>query len=70
MTGTSDNILDLIKSLDHQKLKFVIAIWEDDSEDYDKIKVYSSFDSYAKKKLINALQTATEIEKPYYEPAK
>ncbi len=63
MKGTHDNILDLVKLLEEQKLQFTIAVWSPklSTEDSDVAIIYTSFEKNEIKKLIEALKESQII---------
>lgn len=62
MNGTSDNILDLVKFLEQQKLSYTLAIWSPQPDNQkDKVVIYTSFDKSELKKFNQAVQTGEII---------
>lgn len=61
-----DNAIDLIKLLDEQKLKYIVAIWQDKPKSVennkDLIRVFSSFNKNELFKLQEILKTAIETK--------
>ena len=62
--GSKDNIFDLTKYLDEQKLKYVLAIWLPipKNDKIDSVSVYTSFDKLEMKKLSEVLKNASVDE--------
>ena len=57
--GTKDNILELVKHIENQKLSYVLAVWsENNSQTEDDVCVYTSFESGEIPKLIAALNSS------------
>ena len=63
MKGTHDNILELVKLLEEQKLQFTIAVWSPrpSTGDNDTAIIYTSFEKNEIKKLIEALKESQII---------
>ena len=61
--GTHDNILDLVKFLEEQKLQFVLSVWAPklSTPNNDTAIIYTSFEKNEIKKLIEALKDSQII---------
>ena len=61
--GTKDNILDVVKYLDEQKLQYVLAVWSPPVEQKsDNVTLYSSFKKNQISKLCGVLKDSLIIE--------
>ena len=61
--STSDNILDLTKYLEEQKLQYVLTVWWPGKEkEKDDISIYSSFTKDALKKVVDVLKSAATVK--------
>ena len=59
MAGTNDILLELIKQIDSQEFKYIIAIIKPDKKGAeDSIDLYSSFNKGQFERLINILKSA------------
>lgn len=63
MKSTKDNILDLLKYIEEQKLDYVLAVWEHQKDEKtDEVDIFTSYKTNEIKKLSEALKFATIIE--------
>lgn len=62
--GSKDNILDLTKYLDEQKLQYIVAIWapQEESNKVDNVTLYTSFKKNSIKKLSDVLKDSLIVE--------
>lgn len=57
--GTRDNVLDVVKYLEQQKLQYVLAVWSPSKDDKsDDVSIYTSFEKNEMKRLCEVLKKA------------
>ncbi len=63
---TSDNIIDLTKYLEEQKLQYVLAVWSPESKDenIDRVNLYTNFEKNELPKLAQVLKESTIEKEP------
>ncbi len=66
LSSTYDNILDLTKYLEEQKLQYVLAVWSPESKDenIDRVNLYTNFEKNELPKLAQVLKESTIEKEP------
>lgn len=61
--GTLDNILELLKLIEEQKLNYVLALWSPpkNEDTADEVTIYTSFEKNAIKKVSEVLKEGIVI---------